>query len=151
MHFLFTSSSYGLKSNIFNGKKKTNLVCHFCTCRTSECLQLHCKHLLGMAALTWNRGSAIGGRGAKASLKISKKGKIRKYGVYFNASKLIKLDFLSSLLRKYMFWKSFYHNFSTKKASASGDLVPWPHQGALPLDPQVPSTPLTIYPGATPD
>ena len=40
-----------------------------------------------------------GARGAKAPLKISKKGKIKNMG-YFHASKLSKLAFLSSLTRK---------------------------------------------------
>ena len=34
-----------------------------------------------------------------------------------------------------MLWKGFYHDFSTKKASASGASPPDPHQGVLPLDP----------------
>ena len=57
-----------------------------------------------------------------------------------------------------MLWKGFYHDFSTKKASASGGF-PDPHQGALPpgpppgeLPPGPPRfpCPLTIYPGAAP-
>ena len=34
-----------------------------------------------------------------------------------------------------MLWKGFYHDFSTKKASASGASPPDPHQGALPPGP----------------
>ena len=34
---------------------------------------------------------------------------------YFQASKLLKLALLSSLMRKYMLWKGFYHDFSTWK------------------------------------
>ena len=72
---------------------------------------------------------------------------------YFHASKLLKLAFVSSLTRKYVLWKGFYHDFSTKKASASPD----PHQGALSLDPRQwrcpldsrgSFAPLPIYPGA---
>ena len=42
-----------------------------------------------------------GNGGAKAPLKISKKGKIKKYGV-FSCTKW----------RKYVLWKGFYHDFS---------------------------------------
>ena len=52
----------------------------------------------------------MGAEGAKANLKVSKKK--RNVG-YFHASKLLKLAFLSSLTRKYMLRKGFYHNFST--------------------------------------
>ena len=78
-----------------------------------------------------------GARGAKAPLRISKKGKIKKNMGYFHASKLLKLAFLSSLTRKYVLWKFFYHDFITKNASASGGfaLPPDPHQGALPPGP----------------
>ena len=47
--------------------------------------------------------------------------------MYFQASKLLKLAFLSSLTRKYVLLKGFYHNFSTKKASALGGFAPWAH------------------------
>ena len=66
---------------------------------------------------------------------------------YFHASKLLKLVFLSSLTRKYVLWKGFYHDFSTKKASASGGE---PCRGRCPLDPQGSFAPLTIYLGAAP-
>ena len=76
---------------------------------------------------------------------------------YFHA---LKLAFLSSLLRKHMLWEGFYHDFSTKKVSASGGFAPCPHQrapppgpppgGAAPWTPVVTSPPLTIYPGAAP-
>ena len=79
---------------------------------------------------------------------------------YFQASKLLILAFLSSLTRKYVLWKGFYHDFSTKKASALGGFAPWPPPrgsvpwtpagGAAPWTPEVPSPPLTIYPGAAP-
>ena len=78
---------------------------------------------------------------------------------YFHASKLLKLAFLSSLTRKYVLWKGFYHNFSTKKASASGDYAPDPtkglcpldpRRGRCPLDPRGSFAPLTIYPDAAP-
>ena len=62
---------------------------------------------------------------------------------YFHA---LKLAFLSSLIRKYMLWEGFYHNFSTKKVSASGGEAPWPPprssapwtpaRGRYPLDPR---------------
>ena len=70
---------------------------------------------------------------------------------YFHASKLLKLAFLSSLTRKYVLWKGFYHDFSTKNASASGGFAPsppsrgsapWtPTRGAAPWTPEVPSPP----------
>ena len=67
---------------------------------------------------------------------------------YFYA---LKLAFLSSLIRKYMLWEGFYHDFSTKKVSASGGFAPWPPPGgAAPWTPKITSPPLTIYPGATP-
>ena len=50
-----------------------------------------------------------------------------------------------------MLWKGFYHDFSTKKASASGGFAPSPPpRGSAPWTPEVPSPPLTIYPGAAP-
>ena len=60
-----------------------------------------------------------------------------------------------------MLWEGFYHDFSTKKVSASGGLRPLtPTNGLRPLDPrqggaapwtpEVTSPPLTIYPGAAP-
>ena len=65
---------------------------------------------------------------------------------YFHASKLLKLAFLSSLMRKYVLWKGFYQ-LSIKKASFS---APWtPTGGAAPWPPKV-LRPLTIYPGAAP-
>ena len=76
---------------------------------------------------------------------------------YFHA---LKLAFLTSLIRKNMLWEGFYHDFSTKKASASGGFAPWPPPrgsnlwtppgGAAPWTPEVTSPPLTIYPGAAP-
>ena len=60
-----------------------------------------------------------------------------------------------------MLWEGFYHDFSTKKVSASGGFVPWPPPrgsapgpppgGAAPWTPEVTSPPLTIYPGAAPE
>ena len=76
-----------------------------------------------------------GGKGAKAPLKISKKGGKWKIMGYFHASKLLKWAFLSSLTRKYVFWKGFYHDFSTKKASASGGFL-IPTKELCPLDPR---------------
>ena len=67
---------------------------------------------------------------------------------YFHA---LKLAFLSSLIRKYMLWEGFYHDFSTKKVSASGGFAPWPPpRGSAPWTPEVTLPPLTIYPGAAP-
>ena len=61
---------------------------------------------------------------------------------YFHASELLKLAFLSPLTRKYILWKDFYHDFSTKKASASGGFAPWPpSRGSAPWTPEVPSPP----------
>ena len=48
-------------------------------------------------------------------------------------------------MKKYLLWKGFYHDFSTKEASASD-----PHQGACPLAPRGSFAPLAIYPGAAP-
>ena len=63
-------------------------------------------------------------------------------------------------MRKYELWKGFYHDFSTKTASASGGFAPWPPprgsapwaptRGAAPWTPEVPLSPLTIYPSAAP-
>ena len=111
-----------------------------------------------------SRGGAMGGggKGEKAPLKISKKGIMKKMG-YFHASKLLKFAFLSSLTRKYVLWKGFYHDFSTiKKASASGGLCPLtPTKGLCPLDSRqgvlppgpprfICPTPPRIYPGTAP-
>ena len=70
---------------------------------------------------------------------------------YFHA---LKLAFLSSLIRKYMLWEGFYHDFSTKKVSASGGFALWPPPrapppgpppgGAAPWTPEITSPPLTI-------
>ena len=63
-----------------------------------------------------------------------------------------KLFIMTSLIRKYMLWEGFYHDFSTKKASASGGFAPWPPpRGSAPWTPEVTSPPLTIYPGAAPE
>ena len=80
-------------------------------------------------AAPWGGG---GGKGDKVPPKDFKKGENEKMG-YFHASKLLKLAFLSSLTRKYMLWKGFYHDFSIKKASASGGERLW--------TPEVPSPP----------
>ena len=98
-----------------------------------------------------NRGGTIGGQGGKSSPKdFQKKEKLKNMG-YFHASKLLKWAFLSSLTRKYVLWKGFYHDISTKKASASGDLAPWPSpRGSAPWTPKAPLPPLMIYPGAAP-
>ena len=79
---------------------------------------------------------------------------------YFHASKLLKLAFVSSLTRKCVFWKGFYHDFALKRLQLQGASPPDPHQGALPsgpllgvLPPGPPRflrPPPTIYPGAAP-
>ena len=62
-----------------------------------------------------------GGQGGRLPpLRISKREKFENMG-YFHASKVLRLAFL---LRKYMLSKGFYHDFSTKKASASGGFAP---------------------------
>ena len=74
---------------------------------------------------------------------------------YFHA---LKLAFLTSLIRKYMLWEGFYHDFSTKKRVSwsggeahQGAPPPGPPPGgAAPWTPEVTSPPLTIYPGAAP-
>ena len=64
------------------------------------------------------RGGAIGGKGGKSPPKdFKKKKKEMKNMGYFYESKLLKLAFLSSLTSKYVLWKGFYHDFSTKKAA----------------------------------
>ena len=73
-----------------------------------------------MVNIIKHRGGAIGG-GAKAPLKIFKKReKWKKIWGIFMHQNLSKLAFLSSLTRKYVLWKGFYHNFSTKKALSPG-------------------------------
>ena len=77
----------------------------------------------------WMQGRHHGGGGGGGGQKPPKdfeKGENEKNMGYFHASKLLKLAFLSSLTRKYMLWKGFYHDFSTKKASALGGFTPWP-------------------------
>ena len=50
-----------------------------------------------------------------------------------------------------MLLEGFYHDFSTKKVSASGGFAPWPPpRGSAPLTPDLTLLPLTIYPGAAP-
>ena len=60
-----------------------------------------------------------------------------KYGVFL----YIKMSFSDIFNKEIMLWEGFYHDFSTKKASASG---------ALPPDPQGNFAPLMIYPGTAP-
>ena len=71
------------------------------------------------------RGGATGGGGGGGGDCPPKGFKKEKNMGYFHA---LKLAFLSSLIRKYMLWEGYYHDFSTKKVSA-------PHQGALPSGP----------------
>ena len=76
------------------------------------------------------RGSATGGWEVTAPPKGFKKENMG----YFHA---LKWAFLSSLIRKYMLWEGFYHDFNTKKVSASGGLCPLtPTKGLHPLDPR---------------
>ena len=102
-----------------------------------------------------DRFTGVAPWGKKAPLKISKKGKIKKYDVFsgIKVRPLLKLAFLLSLTRKYMLWEGFDHNFSTKKASASRGLCPLtPTRGSAPWTPEFlsPPPPPTIYPGAAP-
>ena len=101
-----------------------------------------------------NQGRRHGGAGGgSCPLKVSRKEKNENMG-YFHA---LKLAFLSSLIRKYMLWEGFYHDFSTKKVSA---FAPWPPPrgsppgpppgGAAPWTPELTSPPLKVYPGAAP-
>ena len=68
-------------------------------------------------------------RGAmgRGRLKVSKRGENRKMG-YFHAIKLIKITYFIFNKKILVLCKGFYHNFSTKKTSAS----PRPYQRALP-------------------
>ena len=86
-------------------------------------------------------GGGRGGNWLTAPKGLQRRKKLENMG-YFHAWELSKLAPLSSLTRKYMLWEGFYHNFSTKKASASG--------GPFLLDPQGTYAPQKIYPGATP-
>ena len=92
-------------------------------------------------AIVWfcRQGWHRRGAGGQKPPKDFKKGKNLKNISYFHASKLLKLAFLSilsSLTRKYVLWKGFYHNFSSKKASASGGFAPWsPPRGSAPWTP----------------
>ena len=81
-----------------------------------------------------------GTMGAKAPLRFQKRGKWKNMG-YFHASKLLKLAFLSSLMRKYVLWKGFYHDFSTKRAAASGGFAPWPPSRGSVSGPQLGALP----------
>ena len=106
-----------------------------------------------------SRGGATGGGkgGDRPPPKGFKKKKKKENMGYFHA---LKLALLSSLMRKYMLWEGFYHDFSTKRVSASGDFAPWPPprgsapwtpaRGRCPLDPRGSFAPLMIYPGAAP-
>ena len=85
-----------------------------------------------------------------ATYRFQRREEFTKYGV-FSCIKVMKFVFLPSLTRKYVLWKGFYHDFSTKKASASGGFAPLtPTKGLCSLDPRGSFAPLTIYPGATP-
>ena len=93
-------------------------------------------------SIKFRQGQHHRGQGGKSPPKDFKKGENEKNMMYFQASKSLKLAFLSSLTRKYVLWKGFYHDFSTKKASASGGFAPWPPpRGSAPWTPEVPSPP----------
>ena len=105
--------------------------CELCTNykNTSYLFTVH--YLIMMQEIKTNMNYSLSGavpwggaRGAKKTLKISKKGKMKKYDV-FSGNKVIKIAFLSSVTRKYMLWKGFYRDFITKKASASRGSAPW--------------------------
>ena len=99
----------------------------YCNIRITSSIHTGCMCL--------GRGGAIWGNGGKSPPKdFKKRGKLKNMG-YFHASKLTKLAFLSSLTRKYVIGKGFYHDFSTKKASASGGLPPGPRGSFAPPPP----------------
>ena len=86
--------------------------------------------------------------GAKAPQGFQKREKV-KCGVFSCIkviNSLLTWAFLSSLMRKYMLWKGFYHYFSSQKRQLQRALPPDPHQGALPLDPRDCSTPANNLP-----
>ena len=82
--------------------------------------------------------------------RVSKKGQMRNYWV-IHATKGTenKSSCFSSLIRKYMLLKGFYHNLALKSVSFRG-LCPslTPHHGALQPGPPSSHCPLTIYPSA---
>ena len=55
---------------------------------------------------------------------------------YFHA---LKWAFLSSSTRKYMLWKGFYQDFSSKKASTSRGFATWPPSPTKGLHPWTPA------------
>ena len=59
-----------------------------------------------------SRGGAIGVAEGATPSRLKKGGGLEDVG-FFQASKLLQLALLSSLMRKYMLWKGFYHDFST--------------------------------------
>ena len=59
---------------------------------------------------------------------------MQKYDV-FSGIKVIKINFSVIFNEEIRALEGFYHDFSTKKASASGASPPDPHQGALPPGP----------------
>ena len=63
---------------------------------------------------------------------------------------VIKISFSVIFNKEMHALRGFPHDFSTKKASASGALPPDPTKGLCPWTSEVPSPPLTIYPGVTP-
>ena len=71
------------------------------------------------------RGGAMGGggKGAKAPLKISKKRKIKKYGV-FSGIKVNKMSFSVIFNKEIRALEGFYHDFSTNDLPRR---CPWVH------------------------
>ena len=93
------------------------------------------------------------GRGETAPLKVSKKGKVRKFCI-LSCIKAIKISF-SVIFKKeshvpYVWVFYYIMILAVLKPSPWGGFFPDPYQGALPLDLQVHFPPPTIYPSATP-
>ena len=119
----------------------------------SGCSKIHTRLQKDAVDTLTCRGGAIGGRGAKAPLKIFKKGKNEKiWGIFIH--QVIKIvAFLSSLTRKYILWNASITILALKKGfSFRGLHPPWPPtKGLCPLDPRGSFAPLTTYPRACRD
>ena len=61
----------------------------------------------------YEQGGAMGVAEGEKPLKVSKKKEKLENVGYLQALMLLRLAFLSSLKRKYMLWKGFYHDFRT--------------------------------------
>ena len=92
---------------------------------------VYCFILKSSEETRWTHHQGQHHGGGATALKVSKRGKIRKHGV-FSCIGVIKNSFSVTFNE---LWEGFYHNFSTKKASASGGFAPDPHQGTLPTGP----------------